>query len=178
MAQSWWKGCRSWITCNSATKKAKAENFRKMITAIVQDIRVVLIKLAERPIICAPSAPCGLTNGGASRANRWKFIVRWPTGWVSIICNPSWKSWDTWRCIPTATSYRNVVKAARGNRRLKIVYRHWHSLPRQWTGNTSIRYLLQNAPERVTFSFHQGCLHFSGDCQRSEYLLPGAGADA
>ena len=49
-------------------KEAQAENFRKMIMAMVQDIRVILIKLAF-----------ARTNVAASPVKLSKFIARWRT---------------------------------------------------------------------------------------------------
>ncbi|WP_231908296.1 HD domain-containing protein [Candidatus Hoaglandella endobia] len=48
-SQHWWKVCQNLISLSFAIKKeAQTENFRKMFMAMVQDIRVVLIKLADR----------------------------------------------------------------------------------------------------------------------------------
>ena len=45
----------SQIEFTSAAEKA-AENFRKMIVAMAQDIRVLIVKLADRPTTCARSS--------------------------------------------------------------------------------------------------------------------------
>ncbi len=65
-------------------KEAQAENFRKMIMAMVQDIRVILIKLADRTHNMRTLVRCDRIRNVVSHWKRWRFTVLWRTDLVFI----------------------------------------------------------------------------------------------
>lgn len=60
-------------------KEAQAENFRKMIMAMVQDIRVISSNLPTVPTTCARWAHFARTNVAASPVKLSKYTARWRT---------------------------------------------------------------------------------------------------
>src|SRR3569833_1420994 len=56
----------------------QVETLRKMLLAMADDVRVVLIKLRNAPITCARSTGCRRNNGAASPIKRWRFTRRSP----------------------------------------------------------------------------------------------------
>ncbi len=60
------------------SRDPKVESLRKMLLAMVDDVRVVLIKLADRLHNMRTMAPCRRSSNAASPARRWRSTPRWP----------------------------------------------------------------------------------------------------
>jgi hypothetical protein len=65
---------------NPAEMKAQIEVLRKMLLAMVEDIRVVLLRWPRAPRPCAITPKTPTNCGSRWRAKRWSSIRRWPTG--------------------------------------------------------------------------------------------------
>jgi (p)ppGpp synthase/HD superfamily hydrolase len=63
--------------------KAQVEVLRKMLLAMVEDIRVVLLRLASRTQTLRFYAAIRTICASRSPARRWNSTRRWPTAWAS-----------------------------------------------------------------------------------------------
>ena len=61
---------------------AQAETVRKMVVAMAQDIRVLVIKLADRLHNMRTMRYLRRSGRSARPARRWRSTRRWPTGWA------------------------------------------------------------------------------------------------
>src|ERR1022692_4088212 len=110
-------------------QEAQAESFRKMLLAMVRDIRVIMVKLADRmhnmrtlgvmpPVkrrvctTCAPSASCRRSSAGAAHVRHWIYTRRSPSASVCMRSSSNSKTWDSARCTPTGTRFSNANRSA------------------------------------------------------------------
>ena len=156
-------------------KEAQAENFRKMIMAMVQDIRVILIKLADRTH--------NMRTLGSLRPDKRRRIARETLEIYSPLAHrlgihhikTELEELGFEALYPNRYRViKEVVKAARGNRKEMIqnlsenrraFAGSGNTVPRQWSRKASLFDLLQNGAQRAAFSLNHGHLRFPRDRQ-------------
>ncbi len=157
-------------------KEAQAENFRKMIMAMVQDIRVILIKLADRTH--------NMRTLGSLRPDKRRRIARETLEIYSPLAHrlgihhikTELEELGFEALYPNRYRViKEVVKAARGNRKemiQKILSEiegrlQEAGIPCRVSGREKHLYsiLLQNGAQRAAFSLNHGHLRFPRDRQ-------------
>ncbi len=170
-------------------KEAQAENFRKMVLAMVQDIRVILIKLADRTH--------NMRTLGALRPDKKRRIAREtleiyaPLAHRLGIHNIKTELEELGFEALYPNRYRvlkEVVKAARGNRKEMIQRIHSEiegrlqevGLPARVVGREKnpVLHLQQDENQRAALSHHYGYLRVSDCGGYRRYLLSRVGSGA
>ena len=73
----------------SSVENAQAENFRKLLMAMSKDLRVLLVKLADRLHNMRTIRTCRPRSSSARRARPWTSSRRSPAGWACSGCATS-----------------------------------------------------------------------------------------
>ena len=83
--------------------RLKAESLRKMLVAMAQDIRVVLIKLADRLHNMRTLEALSAERRQAIARETWKSTRPWPTGWAYGTSSGAWRTSPSGTWSPFST---------------------------------------------------------------------------
>jgi (p)ppGpp synthase/HD superfamily hydrolase len=118
-------------------KEAQAESFRKMILAMVRDIRVIMVKLADRTHNMRTIAAMPPESAARSRARRSRSTRRSPTASASTRSSSSSRRWDSTRCIRSATASSSASSSAHAATRRSSCRRSSRRCARRWPAPAS-----------------------------------------
>lgn len=76
-------------------EEQQIENYRKMFLAMAKDIRVVMIKLADRLHNMRTMKFMPVHKQQSISRERWRFMRLWLTVWVFIPLSGSWRIWHS-----------------------------------------------------------------------------------
>src|SRR6185369_12132544 len=87
----------------ASREQAQVENYRKMIVAMARDLRVILIKLADRLHNMRTISALGKQKQVETAKETLELYARWPTGSASSPSSGSSRTWPSTRSTRACT---------------------------------------------------------------------------